>query len=697
MTDYRFSHLRKTERFSRIRGMGLGTFTPLTRPISLTLSSAGQAYLRSVATEILTAETPEDRVRIDNQMWTVDARWMASAEFKSMRACIRVPEVGGGVRVTPWYDLASPTDCRNVDGRVFEQPSCDWGYWQLGSCSIETATQYAFQFQRYLWAQGRLRELVRRKPVKGVTPAQDAADWVWKACQFISVMLWSTNVRFNDTGARVVSYSGDLVEAGLLFSPWAYMPNLGPDGYASFPLGAVIPRIFNNMTGDLDSQRVIPTEQDSFSPGAGPLDFMLPRTDVPSWAAGGLTKAIGYLMPDGSVRQIYSDSYPGLSAEQITSIKRDANALYSASGKIDALRWASARAFLNWSFRTTWGWGDDWQTLPGVRFVRGVGQYGTRNVNWDVTNAAPVAIGGAGVTFDFIAAQAEHYASPDVMYTKWLERAANTYGVETAGTATASDRASADFLEARQQMISSLAQAASLELTQRSTGYTYTTLAVSALSSILTLIGGVAGTVGIMLSAFLQGVDALATAFGITLSSRSPSCPAFPFMRIMKMTPGCDLTMTDITSSLLGIDSDARWPVSVGGQTRTFSVDGKQFTARFESSDTTADAVKNRINAAAALVGLATVATVVDGQVHVEGRDPSKGRVRSSGGATALNFPGGSTMPTFTFVPQTARPVTTLAAPNHSGLGIVAAIGAAALAAWAYVRSKKNDATMEGS
>jgi hypothetical protein len=104
-----------------------------------------------------------------------------------------------------------------------------------------------------------------------------------------------------------------------------------------------------------------------------------------------------------------------------------------------------------------------------------------------------------------------------------------------------------------------------------------------------------------------------------------------------------------IVGSLLGINSNARWPVSIGGQTRTFVVDGKTFTVTFAAGDTTADAVARRINAAAALVpGLTgTVASVLStGQVHVEGRDPGEGPVRAIGGtAIALGFPGPTTAP----------------------------------------------------
>ena len=676
--DYRFSGMRRTERFRSLRdARGLGTFTPLMIPFRLT------GPLLSAFSFIQDAR---QKAAVDQQMWTIDQQWSpphTGATFRDMRTCVRVSEVGGGVETRAWRTLPDDQACRNVDGRVFS-PNCRWGYWELLPCNMQTATQFMFQYTRYLWAQGRLREMLVTKPVRGVTSPQAAADWVWLANQYISVMLWSTNVRFDPANDYSGSYYEDeYVRAGLYLAPET-------QPFLNVIYGDVTPRLLNVLDGDPLSQRNVPVSQEWFSPGNPQhLMWMVPETTTDNSRI--------YRLPDGST---YNSSTPiGLTNEQRRDIQRAATAIQTASGTIESYRWAEARAFLNWSFAATWNenWPSPWRQVTTVSLPQ-------RGGRW--TNPQPLMAGGAQVVLDKTVRLVTHYADPHILFTDWMHAAITAYDVQLAALPLPTN-VRVDWTRARDQMNTQLTSAASFE--RGAIGMSTGGAVSSSLWSLVSLFGGVAAIAATIMQAVQQIAFALFAAFGVTVNERHP-CPAMPFLRIT--TGDCDLSEDTITASILGIDSGATWPLSFDrmlNKTLTFVIDGAAVHVVF-SSETTADAVARKINSAAALAlpsGHPTVASVRRNQVHVEGADPASGPVRITGGtAAALRFPGpvqdtepsvgcpdGSRAASTALCPPAAAGGTG-GAPRSSGGMLLGLTALAALAAWAATR-KKDPATME--
>jgi len=263
----------------------------------------------------------------------------------------------------------------------------------------------------------------------------------------------------------------------------------------------------------------------------------------------------------------------------------------------------------------------------------------------------PLVLGGARLIIEDLARQLQFYSNPSKSYVAWMQSALQTFNLETPVPPTSP--AAIDFVNAKQSLLAMVADAASRsEAASRagtsgtdSSAAMITTTVAAIFQAVFTLVAQSVPVIGLLLSGIQQVEDLIIRAIGGAVGN--VPCPAFPFIRVMAPRSGvCDLSTQDITSSLLGTTSSARWPVAIGGLTRTFAVDGKQFTVAFAATDTTADLVARRINAAAALVGLGAVATVRSGQVHVEGRDPSFGAARATGGtACALGFPGPCTAP----------------------------------------------------
>lgn len=668
--------------FDGRRGRELATVpsTPLilTNPVILRPPSG-------MVSSLLAIFSAEDKARVDSQMWSLDARWTGHATFRSMRLCVRPRgDVAGGIVSTPVSELG-PAGCRTSTGALVD-PTCNWGFWAVDKCDLDTASTLIFQFGRYLWAQARMRDLLATKP----TPmnAQDgaAAEWAWKAAQLISALLWSTNVRFDNPNAAYVAgdYAANLRAAGLLapgalsgnggipFDHWSQPPdnNLGfaYDGpaLASTPYFAaytLLPRALNSF----GYKGYAPTRQNDFSPGGGPLRFM-DRTAVPtgSYLAVGGTPYLSYVPA-------------GLTPEQAEEVRRLAYSYYTASGDVDALRWASTKAFIDYWFRLTWSWPTLWRPVPGV-----------------TGRGRPLVLGGARLIIEDLARQLQFYSSPSKSYIAWMQSALQTFNLETPIQPTSP--AAIDFVNAKQSLLAMTASAAAQSEAASRSGTTGTdasaamiTATVAAIfQAVFTLVAQSAPVIGLLLSGIQQVEDLLIRAIGGAIGNIP--CPAFPFIRVMAPSSGvCDLTTQDITSSLLGTTSNARWPVSIGGLTRAFSVDGKSFTVVF-GADTTADLVARRINAAAALVGLGVVATVRSGQVHVEGRDPSFGAARATGGtACALGFPGACTSPGGTTTTVCSDGTTVPAgtpcppppAPPSSGGGLL--LGAGALLALRFL------------
>lgn len=611
-----------------------GTIAPMPVPGAArvpqrTVVPAVQAVIDAVA------NAGADRAAIDAAMWSLDAKWLPKAEFVSMRSCVRTTStVSAVVTVTPYVTGA----CKNAFGADV-QPTCNWGFWRIDECSIDAATSWSFQYARYLWAQARMRELLANKPTRATSPGV-AAEWGWTAMQLISAMLWSTNVRFDNPNS--VALSSFLTDR---FHPPATRPSL-PSGYYFFDPAATDIRLLNN----LGYSAIAPTNKNEFSPGQGPLAFMYSRReDIPAGSAAAATPTLysTYVMSWDRPYTAWNVP-PGIANEEIQQVKNQAYGYFTSFGA-SALRWASTKAMWFWWFNRSWNWAKDYELVPDFK-----GNVGTRSrPDWK-----PFAMTSARLNIEALAKQMEFWTGPSApTYIDWLQQAMQSYTVETSGIGPSSP-AAIDFIRARTDMNTALAtasgQAAMLSRTAGSSGgdaATITSIAVSLFQTVISLIGQSAPLIGQLYGALTQVVQQTLLAGGSAVGNTP--CPAFPFIRIMAPPGGCDLPMDQIVSSLLGIDSNARWPVSIGGQTRTFQIDGKVFTASFTSSDTTAELVARRINAAAALVGLAAVASVRNGQVHVEGRDPGAGPAKATGGtAAALGFPGPVSAPAPTPAPS---------------------------------------------
>ncbi len=117
-----------------------------------------------------------DRARVDAQMWVLDAGWLGSAQWADMRMCVvGRGDVSGGTVTSPY---AGPGTCRTPTGALADT-TCNWGFWKIDRCDLDTASTRVFQFSRYLWAQARMRELLASKPVPGQVNDGPAAAWAW--------------------------------------------------------------------------------------------------------------------------------------------------------------------------------------------------------------------------------------------------------------------------------------------------------------------------------------------------------------------------------------------------------------------------------------------------------------------------------------------------------------------------------------
>lgn len=718
--DYRFSERRSSERFRSLRGLrirdrSLGTAAsdpvvcvdgtvvsdPVScaphggvRPSSPSSSPSSSTPTRLIYTgpiaispsrvpaiqQIAAIYDRAQKAQIDRAMWTLDQGWVppnAGTKFNDARICVRQPNFAGSVVVTKWSDLSSPNDCRNADGRVFSQPNCQWGYWEITPCNMNTATQFMFQMQRYLWAQSRLRDMLASRPVKGVTSAQDAADWAWLVFQYVSALLWSTNVRIFD----------EHVTEGMYLDPddqidWPV--GTAPNGLTLYPIvyGYTPPFVFNQAQGIGDGPipyHPVPIYQSDFSPGV--YSLMSRDTWAEQIAARDQARLPELHAPGvrGTVPRGFSPWNPyassttpvGLSDEQRGQIRSEANAILATYGDV-AARWAEARAFHNWTFRATWGWADKWRMFPNTISLtdrRGVAR------------TYQLMVGGADVIVDVATKLAQHYADRNLIYTGWMQAAIIGYDVQIAALSLPTN-VRVDWARARDQLSAQLSSAATTERDSITGNQGIAMLGIA--SSLLTLFGGYVAIVGYLFQAVSQLATAIFQWVGGLITARQ-ACPTMPFLRIT--TGDCDLSESTITSSLLGVDSNAAWPLNgsaIAGKTIVFMVDGAQVPVTFQASDTTADAVARRINAAAALAlpaGHATVANVVGGQVHVQGSDAST-QVRVIGGtAVSLRFPG-----PLSDVPPPPPPAS-------GGGGLLLALAAAAAGLYVWSSSKKN-ATM---
>lgn len=604
-------------------GLGTTPFTPaLIGPIRI--PSLPPALIQSV----VGIYSQPDRAAVDAQMWQLDSRWLGSASWADMRLCVvGRGDVSGGTVASPYRGAGT---CRTPTGAE-AQPTCLWGFWRIDRCDLDTAGTLAFQYPRYLWAQSRMRDLLANKPVPGRVNDDVAAAWAWNAAQLISVLLWSTNVRWDNPNSTV---SGSYV-AGMLAPARADfgVPYDGP-ALSGTPYYYGRTMLFPRVLNSPGYTRVAPTRQIDFNPGNGPLPFMYRPADQPRSAQPDVVYR-GFQYNGVDYR---SDLPLGLTPEQTQQIKTLAYSYASASGDADALRWASTKAFNDYWFRITWSWPMAWRSIPGLTY-----------------HGQPVVIGSARVTIEDLARQLAWYSNPTLTYVAWMQQAMRAYSLDTAFLGGNPSPAAQDFVRAREALTSSVNNAAStLEATVRAgttgtdaTASMVTSLTAALVQQVFTLVAQSVPVLGALLT-FLQQLQQYIVGWAGGAIGNVP-CPAFPFLRVMAPSSGgCDLSTEQITSSILGIDSRASWPVSIDGQTRSFSVDGKSFPVIFDAADTTADLVARRINSAAALVALPSVASVRSGQVHVEGRDGVNPARATGGTACALGFPGPCSTPSAT-------------------------------------------------
>lgn len=637
-------------------------------------------------------QSPAQKSAIDAAMWTLDQQWSGSGTWTSMKSCVRVKDFNGGFVSTPWAQLGSD-GCRNWAGSV-ANPTCLWGFWRIDRCDLPTATELVFQFARYLWAQGRMRELLATKP-GDATGWSDAAFWAWKAAELISVLQWSTNVRFDNPNAMsgAGDYAADLKRAGLLWSPPAGA-NLGfaYDGPALSKAPYFVPYTLTpralNVVGET---RVIPLQEQDFAPGDGPLAFMdrsAPPQTHPMFAIA---------TPSGPA-PYYSNVPIGISNEQADDIRNRTLELYLAShSSPDSLRWASTRAFNEFWFRATWTWPTWWVPVTDVytRVVRHVSDgtpAGHTEYGWSAQPQTMV-LGGARLAVELLAQQLSFYSdksAPTANYLAWMQTALSTYNVDTAGIGS-DNPAAIDFNRAKSALLSSVnaaaTQAGSIARSGTAAGgdaAAYTAVTASLVQAVWSLAAQSVPLLGTIYSALNQAVQWFAAAAGGAVGNIP--CPAFPFIRVMAPSSGgCAVATSDIVSSLLGISTSATWPIAIGGLTRSFVVDAVPFNVTFQAGDSTPDAVARRINAAAALVGLGPVASVANGQVHVQGSDPAAGPAVATGGtAASLRFPGPTTVVQYSLAPsQTAN---TTSAPAAKSSSSAPWLVGAALLAWRFLR-----------
>lgn len=662
-------------------------------------------------------EDPGQRAFVDSQMWGLDQEWAARGSFTSMKACVHRVETGGPILVDSWFDpRIERNGCRNVFGSPV-QPTCEWGFWKIDRCDIDTASKYLFQYPRYLWAQHRMREHLSRRPQPG-SDSRVAADWAFEACQLISVFLWSTNVRFDSPNSNV-SYMDDFKRAGLLIDfpdppPYDGPPTASPvrpisisadDVARRFRGGTaswltVTPFILNNGNfGSVNApgMSVLPRMKSDFSPLGGPADTTAyGRPYYATASAGGPVPWTATATP--SPMQVPF----GLTADQAREVM---NAAISLGGALRPTtegtvawspRWSIAKAWNDWWFRATWGWDTYWKPIGEGHYLRP----GASGAEWSskVTFVAP----SARMTVDALASMLEHYSDPSLNIVKWIQQAVLTYSNDTSGISYSASPAAANFVDARNALLQSVAQANAQQqmITQAQAVSSPGGVAVGLIQSVVMMIASyipVWGQIIVMLWALLQQLMSWLLANGWSAVGNTP-CPPMPFMRVMMPSTGdCNLAVESITASILGISSNASWPVNVAGKSLTFFVDGKTFSARFDQTSGSADVIARRINSAAADVGLPPVAYVDPrGQVHVEGQDPGAGPARIvSGDAFVLGFPG------------TPRPSSSSSGSGGDGGGgsggsgggggggggLLLALAAVAAGFYAWSSSKKN-ATM---
>jgi uncharacterized membrane protein YgcG len=166
----------------------------------------------SCVSQRLSAETyrrmEEDKRRraIDEEMWTFDSQWYPFGKYVDTSICIRQPNFGGPVIVDSTEEYyANGRECRQWDGYESGPSMSEGNYWLL-PCTPEARVKWAFQYERYRWAQERLREHLAKRPsvsnldteAKRAEAARQLGYWYSDGVALLQVLYVATNVRFDE-------------------------------------------------------------------------------------------------------------------------------------------------------------------------------------------------------------------------------------------------------------------------------------------------------------------------------------------------------------------------------------------------------------------------------------------------------------------------------------------------------------------
>ncbi|MGL4255631.1 MAG: hypothetical protein ACRCSL_04800 [Microbacterium sp.] len=480
------------------------------------------------------SETAAARRRVDTEMWTLDARWLPAAKYIDTSMCARQPDMGGPVVIdtTDAY-YANNRVCTNWDG-YNNPPSCTTTYWAL-PCSDEMRVKYAFQYQRYVWAQQRLRELLLRKPdLTALGAASDAArtagalataDWCAQVAGLMTAAVVSTNVLFGaEDGYRWVNegfFPGE--------TPWEATRN------PSYRPRVLLPRVVTHPGDNPDVAGYVYVR--------APMPSLTGYSSV-SWAPhpSGLTHGAKTLFP--VVRVAVSERqfvvYPGLGAprrpDALNVAPREAvgaagyDLLVSKYGAgtyepAGSLRWIKATIGRGAWIR---------ETLPDgkIAFVQGIDGYveGLRIYAETLLEKS---------FFDWIGAALELYA----------DRLTVFYNRMPAGSIQL-DQA---------ELLRNVRESIEATRVMRSQEAGYGNAGFNAISGLLIMgvsaVSGAAGAVvALVLAALQAGLSALAQAFGTDVRAGF-GCPYPPFVRVLP--ENCDMPMTE--AAVRNLFPQARW------------------------------------------------------------------------------------------------------------------------------------------
>lgn len=213
-------------------GAYLSEFSAVTLP-SVAMRTVTPAQTQAVRDALQAAE--------DQAMWTLDAKWLATATFADQTRCVRVAEFTQGYRSDPFVNGG----CRNWAGSTVP-PSCSWGVWRVAGCDHQTLLRALFQLPRYLWAQKKMTAMIASKPTErqfGPVLGDALASWVNDSYALVSALVYSTNIRFDDDGAanwpdtyeKALRAAGVLAPAATAVARPRFYNNLGTRKFLGSP------------------------------------------------------------------------------------------------------------------------------------------------------------------------------------------------------------------------------------------------------------------------------------------------------------------------------------------------------------------------------------------------------------------------------------------------------------------------------